>query len=881
MAKQPSRKLSVYSNLSTRRKLKKDAEKRRKAEYLASLPKHPVKRFLYRVHPKRFWNYWFSKRGMVTALKLTGIVLLFVVLLMGALFAYFRKDLDQISPDELAKRVQTTVTDYYDRNGVLLWEDKGSGNYRLVVGSGDLSPYLKNATVSIEDKDFYKHGGVSLSGTFRAFINNLTGGSTQGGSTLTQQLVKQVFFSSQDSDRGITGIPRKIKEAILAMEVERTYTKDQILTMYLNESPYGGRRNGAESGAQTYFGVSAKDLTLPEAALLAAIPQDPSYFNPYNTAGNSALIARQHTVLDDMVSNGYITKAQADAAKAYPILDHLIPQQDQYDSIKAGHFVQMVQSQLEKQLGASVVGQGGLQITTTLDYRIQAQLETAMNTMFNSSVPRYAGFTDGASTVEDVKTGQIVAMLGSRSFDYPGFGQDNAAVSFIQPGSTIKGLVYADLFQQKPNGQQNYGSGSRLPDNEGPAINAIYGAPLHDDDGKSLGNITIRSALATSRNIPAVEAMYISGVKNTINEIQQMGGSSYCTNGQDTQVGLSAAIGGCGIKQVDLVNAYSSIARGGVYKPQSSVLEVKNSQGQILQKWTDTAGKQIINPQAAYIVSDILHDEVARRPLDGYHAVGMYIPGVDTATKTGTSDVNGQAKDIWMVSYSPVLAMAVWLGNPDTQILKNGTSAIPGPIIASVMSYAHQQVYASENLWKPGDWFSAPQGIQKIGGELYPSYYNSAQGGTNTALTFDIVSKRLATTCTPADAKVSQNVLKSTNPITKQPEYSNVPAGYDANDSDNVHHCDGNGNPTDTLPTISSVTAPAGSSTITVNVSQGTFGLSGGSGTVTINGQTVNGTLNGSSYTFNAGSNLSSGESFSVKILDQGYYAVSGTYTAQ
>lgn len=248
--------------MSQKRKTKKDVEARRRAEYLATLPKHPVKRFFYRMHPKRFWAYWFSKRGIMMALKVTGVAVLLVALFVGGLFAYFRKDLDQIRPGEIDKRVQSTVTTYLDRNGQVLWEDKGDGNYKLVVKSEDLSDNLKKATVAIEDRDFFKHSGVSVTGTVRAAFNNFTGGEVQGGSTLTQQLVKQVFFSDEADNRGLSGIPRKIKELILAIEIERMYDKDQILTLYLNESPYGGRRNGAESGAQTYFGKSAKDLTL-------------------------------------------------------------------------------------------------------------------------------------------------------------------------------------------------------------------------------------------------------------------------------------------------------------------------------------------------------------------------------------------------------------------------------------------------------------------------------------------------------------------------------------------------------------------------------------------------------------------------------------------
>jgi len=851
----PTKKISLYSNLSQKRKTKKDAETRRRAEYLATLPKHPVKRLFYRMHPKRFWAYWFSKQGMTMALKIAGVAVLLVALFVGGLFAYFRKDLDQIRPGEIDKRVQTTVTTYTDRNGNILWEDKGDGNYKLVVKSEDISDNLKKATVAVEDRDFFKHSGVSITGTTRAVVNNFTGGEVQGGSTLTQQLVKQVFFADEAGDRGFGGIPRKIKELILAIEIERMYDKDQILTLYVNESPYGGRRNGVESGAQTYFAKSAKDLTLAEAALLAAIPNNPSLYDPYNVEGHDALITRQHLVLKDMLEVGYITKAQYDEAIAVPILDSIQPQQNQYENIKAPHFVQMVRSQLEKELGTATVGRGGLTVKTTLDIRIQEKLEAAMNDMFGSYIPVQAGFSNGAATVEDTQTGQIVALMGSRDFNYEGFGQDNAATAYIQPGSTVKGLVYAQLFQQKPAGQQNYGSGSVLVDEP---IDSIYGAQLQNADRSYKGSVTIRTSLATSRNVPAVKAMYISGVEPTLKEIHDMGATSYCTVGADKQAGLASAIGGCGIKQVDLVNAYASLARMGAYKPQSAVLEVKNSSGEVLKKWSDVKGKQIVDPQAAYIIADILSDPQASSALGNYAAKN--IPGVKTATKTGTSDKGGNAKDLWMMSYNPALTMGVWLGNPDTTILKKGTSSLGSPIVASVMKAA-ADIYQQDGKYKPNDWYTQPAGIQRIGKEVYPSWWSKSQGQTNFKLTFDKVSRKKATDCTPSAAKYVADVLKTTDPVTKKDSYANVPDGYNSNEDDDVHKC------SDTPPSISGVTV-AGPN-VTFVVTPGTFGVDPSGVSVTSNGAscTVN-KLGGNNYK----ATCSAAGVINITVTDAGYY---------
>lgn len=797
------------------------------------------------------------------ALKIAGVGVLLLALFVGGLFAYFRKDLDQIRPGEIDKRVQSTVTTYQDRNGVTLWEDKGDGNYKLVVKSEDISDNLKKATVAIEDRDFFTHSGVSVSGTVRATFNNFTGGSVQGGSTLTQQLVKQVFFADEASDRGFGGIPRKIKELILAIEIERMYDKDQILTLYLNESPYGGRRNGAESGAQTYFGKPAKDLSLAEASFLAAIPQNPSVYDPYNVAGHEALINRQHLVLNAMKEVGYITQAQYDEAIKVSVLDSLKPQVDQYQDIKAPHFVQMVRSQLEQELGKATVGRGGLTVKTTLDIRIQQKLEEAMGEMFNSYVPNDAGFSNGAATVEDSQTGQIVALMGSRDFKYEGYGQDNAATAYIQPGSSVKALVYAQLFQQKPDGMPNYGSGSVLTDEP---IDALYGAKLQNADRTYKGSVTLRTSLATSRNVPAVKAMAVNekaAAGSTLKEIKAMGANSYCSVGDDKTAGLSLAIGGCGVKQVDLVNAYSSLARGGVYKPQSSVLEVKNSSGETLKKWADVQGEKIVDPQAAYVVTDILTDKNASASLGRYAAKD--IPGVQTATKTGTSDKGGNAKDLWMMSYSPALTMGLWLGNPDTTILKRGTSSLGSPIIAKVMEYAHKEVYAPEGKWKSGDWFAAPAGIQKVGNEVYPSWWNKTQGQANAKLTFDRVSKKKATDCTPAGARVEVSVIKYTDPVTNKDSYMST-EGYDATKDDDVHVC---GDATPGI-TVNSVTGgPNGS--IKVSVTPGKFGDSGITVTGTANGTALSFTKVGGGYEAAYSGPDPTGK-VSVTVTDSGFY---------
>ncbi|MCA9338827.1 penicillin-binding protein, partial [Candidatus Saccharibacteria bacterium] len=707
-----------------------------------------------------------------------------------------------------------------------------------------------------------------------AFVNNFGGGGTQGGSTLTQQLVKQVFFADEAGQRGLGGVPRKIKEAILAVEVERMYDKDQILTLYLNESPYGGRRNGVESGAQTYFGKSAKDLSIAEAALLASIPQQPGLYDPYNPAGHKALIARQHRVIDNMVDQGYITKEEGEKNKKIAILDTIKPESDQFKNIRAPHFVQMVRSDLESQLGKATVGRGGLTVKTTLDWRVQEKIEQSMKELFDSYLPASANFDNGAATVVDVPTGQILGMQGSRSYDYPGYGQDNAANSFIQPGSSIKPFVYSALFKEKPAGQPNYGAGSILADEP---INNIYGAELNNFDNRFKGSMTIRSALAESRNIPAVKAMYITGRDATLQTIHDTGDKSYCTQGVDKQVGLAASIGGCGLKQIEHANSFATFGRMGVYKPVSSVLEVKNAQGETIKKWKDE-GKQVLDPQIPYMISDILSDDSARSPSFGAGASGLNVPGVKTATKTGTSNLGNFSKDLWMNSYTPKAALSIWVGNHDTTPMSNALSSIVGPTVNNIMGPIHTEIFQKEGSWKPGDWFKRPSGIQTLSvsgrTDIFPSWYNKSQAQTGTKMTFDRVSKKKATNCTPAPARIDIVVQKIQDPVSRKTVIM-ASDGYDATAEDDVHKCN------DVKPFVSNISASRVNATtcrVTVQVNQGTHQVT--SATVSVNGGVVANRGGAGTITANAPCSAGGGTiSISANVKDNALYEGTGSRT--
>lgn len=807
--------MSLYSSLVYRSKMKADQNARRKAEELAKLPKDPVKRFFARLHPKRVCKELFSKNGLKKVLKFGAACILLMIILIGGLFLYYKKDLDAIRLDEL--KVSDTVNTYLDRNGEVLWEDKGDGDYRLVAEGKNISTYMRQATVAIEDKNFYNHPGVDLTALARATLSTLTGHGVQGGSTLTQQLIKQVYFSDEASNRSISGIPRKIKEVILALEVEKMYDKEQLITMYLNESPYGGRRNGVESGAQTYFGKAAKDLNLAESALLASIPNNPGVLNPYNEYGNKALIARQHKTLDIMVNMGYITEKEAAKAKKVPILDQIKPEANQYTNIKAPHFVLEVKRELEKKYGVKTMRAGGFVIKTTLDYKAQKLAEQAVAA--GAEMMSRNGSDNIALSSVDVETGQVIAMVGSVDWRKPVYGETNAATSLLEPGSSIKPVLdYAPLFKQREG--QNFGPGSVLKDE---SIDQIYcngyvgSCQLRNYTGRFYGGVTIRQSLGSSLNIPAVKALYINGIEDSMKTLHGLGDKSYCKD--NLSAGLATGIGsGCSVRQVEHANTYASLARGGVYKPLAYVLEVKNSSGDVLESWKNKAGKRILDEQTAYMVSDILGDPAARTLVFGAqaYAFGFKIPGVWTASKTGTTTTANSAvsKDSWLMSYSPVIATGVWNGNHNGRGLASSDNSLVRRVMHNYMEAVHKQVYGPAGKWTEGQKITRPTGIKTmtIGGrtDIWPSWYNTKTSGvTKDTKVFNKFTKTLAADCTPEAYRVEVEISKIIDPMTKK-ETLNVPDGYDQETTDTCNYA------------APGVSISKGSDEVTINIKRGT-----------------------------------------------------------
>ena len=784
--------MGLYASLVNRRRARKEAAARRRAEDLATLPKNPFLRFFARLHPKRVFKFIFSLRGLFFFLKAVAAVILICIIAVGALFLYYKKDLESIHLDEM--KVSESVNVYLDRNGVVLWEDRGDGDYRLIADEENISPYIRWATVAIEDKNFYNHKGIDIGGIIRAAWSTLTHQGVQGGSTLTQQLIKQIYFADEAASENRGGIARKIKEMILAIEVEKMYNKEQIITMYLNESPYGGRRNGVESAAQAYFGKSAKDLTLAESALLAAIPNNPAVLNPYNEYGHEALIARQRKTLDVMCEMGKITEKERDEAKAVDILKTIRSESGQYDNIKAPHFVLEAKKQLEEKYGFKTMRAGGFTIKTTLDYRAQQIAEKAVAE--GAKMMSANGSDNIALSSVDVETGQVIAMVGSVDWKKSGYGELNATTSLLEPGSSIKPILdYGPLMMQRSG--RNYGPGTILKDEN---IDKIYcggntkACKLRNYTGKFYGNVTIRKSLANSLNIGAVKALYINGIDESLEIAHKLGDISYCADRDDASYGLSIAIGsGCGVRGVEHANAYASISRGGVYKPLAYVLEVKNSSGDVIEQWEDKEGERVYDAQVAYMLSSILSDANARRMVFGTQstAFGFKIPGVTTGTKTGTTTTSNSAvtKDSWIASYSTAIATTVWNGNHDGRGLKNSSNNLVRRVVNNYMEQVHKQVYAKEGKWKSGDTWSKPAGIKTmtVNGQkdIWPSWYNTkTSGAKKETLVFNSVTKKLAQDCTPAGLRQSFEVTIMEDEVSKNKVYYGLPDGYDEKNKD-------------------------------------------------------------------------------------------------
>jgi penicillin-binding protein 1A len=938
-------------SLSERIKASRDAKARRRAAYLSTLPKNRFKRVLYRMKPRELARYWFSRDGGIMALKIMGVaIVVFFVLIVGV-FAYFRKDLPNIN-DLSGSKLGGSIT-YYDRTGnTVLWQDYDAVK-RVPVPGDQLPDYLRNATVAIEDRDFYKHGAFDVRGIIRAGLHDALskGDGVQGGSTISQQLVK--LNLSWTADRSIT---RKVKELIIATELEREYSKADILNGYLNIAPYGPVEYGAQTASEDYFHTPAKDLTLAQAAFMAAIPKSPNIYSPYGPSFDSkSLLDRQHYILDQMVEQKMISKQQAEDAKKVDVLSQVQPQPSSlYAGMQAPFFVLSAKQELETKYGTTAVNRGGWKVTTTVDMDLQNLAEKTVA----SDLPaiQKQGGDNAAFVAEDNKTGQIVALVGGVAFNDP--SRDFSLINYasdvnISPGSSFKPYDYATFIENHTDA----GAGSVLYDEQG----AIPGYPctdktqpkitnpsdpdgsqkcLWDYDFKYPGPVTLRYALGGSRNVPAVKAMlssipndnspgHTSSINKVISTAEAMMGNSNgynCYSGStdlspgadpsqlkagETQCYGSSAIGdGAYLHLDDHVNGLATLARLGTSIPRTYILKITDSSNKTLYEFKQPTGKQVLRPDSAYIVNDMASDYKA-----------SYLPGscTDTtcrqfsqgamnfkfqryngwhfAVKTGTTN---SGFDGLMASWSTQYTALTWVGyhTRNKAMVGPGMEYMTEPIIRTWMQGAHDKLGGTPVNWQ------APAGIKTLpayvvrshvglgsiepstSNDIFPSWYVQPKG-SSTSATVDIVSNKLATSCTPDLAKKTEggaNVSSFSSDIF----FGTTASTATTTAQDDVHNCN------DSKPSVTVTQNSCDNQnkcTFIVAVTQGTHALAGGSYTsapagtliLQVNGQQVQSTgLPSDSGQFNYTFNdvpVSDGQNVTAQAIDSVLY--SGTDTVQ
>lgn len=640
-----------------------------------------------------------KKRKIFRTLATIIAALFFLsALVAGAVFVYFAKDLPD--PASLSKRQVTESTKIYDRTGTILLYEIHGEEKRTVVPFSEISPYFKKATIAVEDKDFYSHEGVDLRGIIRAVWRDIiTGDLRQGGSTITQQLIKNSILTRERT------LTRKIKEWILAIELEQKFSKDQILEMYLNQIPYGSNAYGAEAAAQTFFGKPAKELTLGEATILAALPKAPTYYSPYGTH-KEELKSRQGYVVGRMNQLGYINSEEAKNALAENALDKIKRFKEKFP---APHFVMMVKEYLADKYGDKVLEKGGLKVITTLDAAKQKIAETVLSENIEKNSKKYNVF-NAALVAIDPRNGEVLSLVGSKDYFAPesfpkgcsstGEGQKclfdpntNAAVSLLSPGSALKPIIYSALFKKG-----GYNPDTILFDLDtefNPLCDPVTHLPQtaiiepkdcyapKDYDLKFRGPVSIRSALAQSLNIPAVKALYLAGIKESI---ATANGFGVKTLKQEDGYGLALVLGGGGVKLLELVSAYGVFATEGIANENKMVLKVSAADNSVLEDNTSGgAGKQIVDKNIAQEITDILTDNEARTPIFGPNSP-LYFPNRSVAAKTGTA---GDYRAAWTVGYTSSLVAGVWAGNNDnSQMNRAGGVSAAAPIWHDFMAQA-------------------------------------------------------------------------------------------------------------------------------------------------------------------------------------------------
>jgi 1A family penicillin-binding protein len=613
------------------------------------------------------------------------IIFFSLVLFLGSTLYYFYYFIFRSlpSPNDLIQKRPQVSTKIYDRNGTILYKIFKDQN-RTVVPLSQIPIHVRLATLAAEDAEFYDHPGFSVKGILRAFFQNLDTGSMQGGSTITQQLVKNVLLTPEKT------LSRKIKEVILSVEVEATYTKDQILEMYLNQVSFGGTAYGIEAASQEFFGKSVSSLDLSEASYLVGLPKSPTALSPYGPTPDKG-IERQHEVLHLMVVNKFITQEQASVA-----INEKLNFISKKNSIKAPHFVMYIRQLLVDKYGEEMVEKGGLEVVTSLDLAIQELAEKIVR----EEVEKIKGLNvgNGDALIVNPQTGEILAMVGSTDyFNMQNDGQVNVTLRLRQPGSSIKVVNYAYAIE----------SGKYTPAsiiNDSPITYVTAGSPPYSPvnyDAKYRGNITLRSSLAQSRNIPAVKVLASYGVDKMVEMGRAMGITSWDDPGK---FGLSLTLGGGAVTGLELSQVYSTLAAGGKRPNTLPIISVKDYKGKLLEK-NSPIQKQILDPKTAFMLTDILRDNKARAPEFGLNSYLVIKNHPEVAVKTGTSN---DLRDNWTAGYTKKYLVITWVGNNNNSPMSRIASGVTGasPIWNKIMSAL---------LSKEGSFeWPVPDGVVKI-----------------------------------------------------------------------------------------------------------------------------------------------------------------------
>ncbi len=591
--------------------------------------------------------------------------------------------------DVIEARKISQSTKIYDNTGKIVLYSVFQKAKRTVVPFEEISKNIKDATMSIEDKEFYTHRGVKPLSILRAFIVNIsTINFTQGGSTITQQVVKNSILTGDKTPT------RKLKELVLALKLERVMSKDQIFSMYLNEIPYGGSIYGVEEASQTFFGTSSSQVTLAQSAYLVALPQAPSFYSPYGK-NKLKLDERKNVVLKEMLRDKKITDEQYQSAIEEKV--EFLPKSDK--GIKAPHFVMYVRDYLINKYGADVIEQGGLKVITTLNYELQTKAEEIAKKYAVENKKNFNG-ENAAFVAIDPKTGGILTMVGSRDyFDKEIDGNFNVTLAHRQPGSTFKPFVYAEAFVKGYTPDtilfdlptQFSTNSNCLPDNI-TSENGCYSPGNYDD--KFRGPITLRDALAQSINIPSVKALYLAGIKDSITLAGNMGIQNL---GDANQYGLTLVLGGGEVSLLDMTSAFGVFATEGTRNPYISILRVEDKNGKVLEE-AKPRPLPVLDPEVVRKISDILSDNVARTPLYGANSV-IYFGDRDVAVKTGTTD---NYRDAWIIGYTPSVVVGTWAGNNNnTPMAKKVSGLIVAPMWRAFMDEVLKTFPVDDKFTKP------------------------------------------------------------------------------------------------------------------------------------------------------------------------------------